>query len=102
MGIPTVSYSFIPCQVVEQKEVTTLFHVKLRQQTMSGIEKLQFDHAQILYILGFGMKKMFFVKILLLLPKFHEKTLSRPGNINFFVQRGGCTSTLFPHKWTQC
>ena len=59
MGIPTVSYSFIPCQVVEQKEVTNLFHVKLRQQTMSGIEKLQFDRAQILYILGLGMKKNF-------------------------------------------
>ena len=57
MGIPT--YSFIPCQLVEQKEVTNLFHVKLCQQTMSGIEKLQFDRAQILYILGLGMKKNF-------------------------------------------
>ena len=47
-------------------------------------------------------EKNFFVKILLLLPKFHEKTLSRPGDINFFFQRGGCTSTLFPHLWTQC
>ena len=39
---------------------------------------------------------MFFMKILLILPKFHEKTLSK-----FFVQ-GGCTCTLFPYLWTQC
>ena len=94
MSIPTVSYRFIPCQVVEQKEVTNLFHVKLRQQTMSGIEKLQYFRLM--------DEKKNFVKILLLLPKFHEKMLSRPGDINFFVQRGGCTSALFPHLWTQC
>ena len=29
-------------------------------------------------------EKIFFMKILLLLPKFHEKTLSRPGDINIF------------------
>ena len=69
MGIPTVSYSFIPCQVVEQKEVTTLFHVKLRQQTMSGIEKLQFDRAQILYILGLGMKKNVFCENFIIITK---------------------------------
>ena len=39
---------------------------------------------------------MFFMKILLILPKFHEKTLSK-----FFVQGEGCICTLFPHLWTQ-
>ena len=29
-------------------------------------------------------EKIFFMKILLLLPKFHEKTLSRPGDIKIF------------------
>ena len=57
---------------------------------MSGIEKLQFDHAQIVYILDLGVKKCFFMKILLILPKFHEKTLSHPGDIKFF--RPGRTS----------
>ena len=28
---------------------------------------------------------MFFMKILLILPKFHEKTLSRPGDIKIFL-----------------
>ena len=45
---------------------------------MSGIEKLQIDHAQILYILDLGLK------ILLILPKYHEKTLSDPGAIKIF------------------
>ena len=48
---------------------------------MSGIEKLQFDNAQILYILDLGLDTIFFMKILFILPDFHEKTLSRPGDI---------------------
>ena len=36
---------------------------------------------------------MFCMKIL---PKFHEKTLSRSGGIKFFVQGGGCTCALCP------
>ena len=42
------------------------------------------DHVQMLYILQLGPKKCFFTKILLILPKFHRKTLKRPGDINFF------------------
>ena len=41
-------------------------------------------------------EKMFCMKILLILSKFHEKTLSRPGDIKIFVQGGGCTCTLSP------
>ena len=69
---------------------------------MNGIEKLQLNHAQIFYTLDSGLKKIFFKKILLLLPKFHEKNLSGPGDINFFIQGGGCTCILFPHIWTEC
>ena len=50
---------------------------------MSGIDKLQFDHAQILYILDIGLKKIFYEN-LLILSKFHKKTLSRPGDIKIF------------------
>ena len=55
--------------------------MKFGQEIMSGNEKLQFDHAQILYILDLGLKKCFFMKISLILPKFHEKNLSPPGDI---------------------
>ena len=48
---------------------------------MSGIKKMQFNHAQILYILDFELKKYFFMKTLLIPPKFHGKTLSRPGDM---------------------
>ena len=48
---------------------------------MSGIEKLQFDHAQILYIFLLRAEKVFFMKTLLTFLRFHEKTLSRPGDI---------------------
>ena len=51
---------------------------------MTDIEKLQFDPAQIFYILDLGVKKCFFLKILLILPQFHEKNLSRPGDIKIF------------------
>ena len=37
---------------------------------------------------------MFLMKILLILPKFHEETLSCPRDI--FVQGGRSTCTLFP------
>ena len=65
---------------------------------MNGIEKLQFDHAQIFYILDL---KMFCMKILLILSKFHEKCLSVLEISKFFVQGGGFTCILFPHLWTQ-
>ena len=57
--IPSVSYNIISCREVEQKEETNLFHVKLGEQNMSGIEKLQFDHVQIFYILYLGLNKCF-------------------------------------------
>ena len=50
---------------------------------MSGFEKLQFDHAQILYILDLGLKKCFYENFIRL-PRFHEKTLGRSGDIDFF------------------
>ena len=58
-GIPCVKHNFIPCQEVEQKKVTSFFHVKLGQQIMSSIEKMQFDHAQIFYISDLWLKKCF-------------------------------------------
>ena len=61
-GIPSVSYNFIPCKEVEQKEVTNFLHVKFGRQIMIGIEKMQFDHAQILYILDLQLKKCFLWK----------------------------------------
>ena len=40
-------------------EGTDIFNVKLGLQIMSGIEELQFEHAQILLIFGLGMKRCF-------------------------------------------
>ena len=57
------------------------FPSELGQEIMSGAQKLQYDNAQILYILDF-------MKTLLILPRFHEKTLSRSGDIK----------TLFPRR----
>ena len=57
---------------------------------MSGIQKFQFDHAQILYILDLKYKKwaekMFCIKVLLILPKFLEKTLSCSGDIKLLYE----------------
>ena len=39
-GIPSVSYNFIPCKEVEQKEVTNFLHEKFGRQIMIGIEKM--------------------------------------------------------------
>ena len=50
---------------------------------MSGTEKLKFDHAQILYF-RLKAEKMFCMKILLILLKFHEETLSRSGDMKTF------------------
>ena len=69
---------------------------------MSGIEKLQIDHAQVFYILDLILKKMFCMEILLILSKFHQKFLSVLEISKFFVQGGGFTCILFPHLWTQC
>ena len=63
------------------------FPSELGQEIMNGAQKLQYDNAQILYILDLGLKK-FFMKTLLILPRFHEKTLSRSGDIK----------TLFPRR----
>ena len=40
-------------------EGTNIFKVKLGQSIMSGTEKLQFEHAQLLHIFGLGVKKCF-------------------------------------------
>ena len=55
-GIPSVSYNFISCQEVEEKEGTNFFHVELGQWIMSGIEILQVGHVQILDV---GLRKSF-------------------------------------------
>ena len=61
------------------------------------------DHAQILYIFDLWLKKMgSFMKILLILSKFHEKTLSRPGDIKIFCPgRRMHSSPVYGHsvKW---
>ena len=54
---------------------------------MSGIEKLQYDHGQILYILDLGLRKCFFMKTLIILPRFHEKALNRSRDIKVFSFR---------------
>ena len=46
----SVSYNFIPCQEVEQREGTNFFYKTLSKYVVSGIEELQFEHAQILYL----------------------------------------------------
>ena len=62
--------------------------MKLGQQITSCIEKLHFDHVYILYILHLGLKKCFFMKTLLILPRLREKTLSRSGDIKIFRPGG--------------
>ena len=54
---------------------------------MSGIEKLQFLHAQILPISNLGVSKYFYEKFvtLLTLPKIHEKILNCSADIKIFV-----------------
>ena len=49
---------------------------------MMDIDKWQVDYAQIRYFLE--MKEMFCMKFLVIWPKFHEKTLSRSGDIKIF------------------
>ena len=39
---------------------------------------------------------MFFMKILLILPKFHENTLNRPGDIKIFLQGRKMYMYTFP------
>ena len=63
---------------------------------MSSIEKMQFDHAQIFYILDLGL-----MKILLILPKFHEKTVSYPGDTKVF-RPGRMYMYTLPHLLMQC
>ena len=60
---------------------------------MSGIEKLQFDHEQILYVLDLkNVLYQNFINILLIINNF----------IKFLLQGGGCTCTLSPHLWVKC
>ena len=55
---------------------------------MSGIEKLQFDHEQILHVLDLkNVLYQNFINILLIINNF----------IKFLLQGGGCTCTLSPH-----
>ena len=51
------------------------FWVVLRNRNWSCADALHFT---------IRAQKIFFMKILLILPKFHRKTLKRPGDINFF------------------
>ena len=62
---------------------------------MSGIEKLQFEHAHTLYF-SLRDEKVFCMKILSILPKFHEKTLSCSGDIRIFAP-GKNVPVHFPH-----
>ena len=50
---------------------------------MNGIEKLQLDHAQRLYILDLGLKKCFYENFINI-AKVHEETLRGPGDIKIF------------------
>ena len=68
---------------------------------MGAIQKLQIDHAQILYVLDLGEKNFFFMKILLILPKFHEKSLSRPGDIKIFCPGRRNYMYTLPYLWTK-
>ena len=63
---------------------------------MSGIEQLQSDRAQILYILGLGLKNVLdenFINI----PKFHEKPLSCSGDIKIFCSWRKMYIYTLPH-----
>ena len=54
-GIPSVSYNFVTCQEVKQMEGTDFFNTKLGKYIKSSIDKLQFEHEQILHILDLRM-----------------------------------------------
>ena len=51
---------------------------------MSGIEKLQFDHVQILLYFRLRAEKKNFYEDFINIGKVHEKTLSRPVDIKIF------------------
>ena len=54
-GIPSVSYNSVTCQEVKQMEGTDFFNTKLGKYIISSIDKLQFEHEQILHILDLRM-----------------------------------------------
>ena len=85
-----VSFSFISCQKVEPYQGTD-FSCEAWSIVMSGIEKLQFAHAQIRPISNLGVSKCFYEKFvtLLAIPKIHEKILNRSADIKiFFIGKG--------------
>ena len=87
--------NFIPCQEVEQKEGTHFF-----QETWSVNDEWYWDIAfwSCVDTLYFRVRaeKMFCMKILLILPKFHERTLSRSWDIKIFrPERSEWMNTLF-------
>ena len=81
-----VSFSFISCQKVEPYQGTD-FSCEAWSIAMSGIEELQFAHAQILPISNLGVSKSFYERFvtLLTLPKIHEKILNSSADIKIFV-----------------
>ena len=67
---------------------------------MSGFEKLQYDHAQILYILDLGLKKCFYENFI----KTAKVSWENPKafwRYRFFFQGEGCTCTLSPIVYGQ-
>ena len=85
-----VSFSFISCQKDEPYQGTD-FSCEAWSIVMSGIEKLQFAHAQIRPISNLGVSRCFYEKFvtLLTIPKIHEKILNRSADIKIlFIGKG--------------
>ena len=82
-GLPNVSYNFVPYQEVEWKEVTNFSIWNLVSKLWVVLRNCNLIISRYFYF-RLRTEKIFFMKILLTLPKFHEKTLSRPGDIKNF------------------
>lgn len=66
------------------------FHEKLGQKIISGIEKLQFAHAQILQTSNLGVPKYFFGNFgnIAKVSEFHDKIPSRSEDVRNFSPGG--------------
>ena len=68
---------------------------------MSGIEKLQIDHAQILYILDLGLKKCFDENFINIAKVSWENSKRSRSYQNFSSREEDVHNIHFLHFWTQ-
>ena len=102
LGIPSESYNCVPCQKVETKKVTDFFSCETWSVNYGCYSEIANWSCADTSCFKFRWENFFFfMKILLILPKFHEKSLSRPGDIKFFCPGRRNYMYTLPYLWTK-